>query len=329
MQRRAEEALRRGDFAAAREAQQQAMSALQDRSSELARLNDENDPKAREARDERDILGRLNNGESGYGDTVKIPDEMERQKARDILNEIRRRARRPHADHRGTGISQPPARTGSRSALVAHDHHDHDHHDGDDPDNELDPMTARVRALETILAGKGLIDPAAIDAIVDVYENKVGPRNGAKVVAEAWSDPAFADWLKRDATAAIASLGFTGRQGEHMQAVFNTGDTHNLVVCTLCSCYPWTVLGLPPVWYKSPPYRSRAVIDPRGVLAEFGLALAADMRVRVWDSTAELRYLVVPIRPEGTDGFSRDQLAALVTRDAMIGTGLPLPPGSP
>ena len=204
---------------------------------------------------------------------------------------------------------------------MAHDHHNHD--DDDHSDNELEPVAARVRALETILTGKGLIDPAAIDAIVETYETKVGPRNGAKVVAEAWSDPKFADWLKRDATAAIASLGFTGRQGEHMQAVFNTSDTHNLVVCTLCSCYSWTVLGLPPVWYKSPPYRSRAVIDPRGVLAEFGLDLPADRKVRVWDSTAELRYLVVPMRPEGTGGLDRDQLAALVTRDSMIGTGLP------
>jgi nitrile hydratase len=206
---------------------------------------------------------------------------------------------------------------------VAHDHHDHDEHHHD---NELDPMTARVRALETILSGKGLIDPAAIDAIVDVYENKVGPRNGARVVAEAWSDPEFADWLKRDATAAIASLGFTGRQGEHMHAVFNTADTHNLVVCTLCSCYPWPVLGLPPVWYKSPPYRSRAVIDPRGVLGEFGLALPSDTRIRVWDSTAELRYLVVPMRPAGSEGLSKQQLADLVTRDSMIGTGLPKAP---
>jgi nitrile hydratase len=203
---------------------------------------------------------------------------------------------------------------------MAHDHHDHD---DDHHDNELDPMTARVRALETILAGKGLIDPAAIDAIVDIYENKVGPRNGGKVVAEAWSNPKFAEWLKKDATAAIASLGFTGRQGEHMHAVFNTADTHNLVVCTLCSCYPWTVLGLPPVWYKSPPYRSRAVIDPRGMLAEFGTTLPADTRIRVWDSTAELRYLVVPMRPAGTEGLSKDRLADLVTRDSMIGTGLP------
>ena len=205
---------------------------------------------------------------------------------------------------------------------MAHDHHDHD--DDDHHDNELEPIAARVRALETILTGKGLIDPAAIDAIVETYETKVGPRNGAKVVAEAWSDPNFADWLKRDATAAIASLGFAGRQGEHMQAVFNTPDTHNLVVCTLCSCYPWTVLGLPPVWYKSPPYRSRAVIDPRGVLAEFGLTLPSDRKVRVWDSTAELRYLVVPMRPQGTEGLDRERLAALVTRDSMIGTGLPV-----
>jgi len=196
--------------------------------------------------------------------------------------------------------------------------HDHDHHH----DNDLDPMDARVRALETILVQKGLIDPAAIDVIVDTYETKVGPRNGAKVVARAWSDMAYADWLKKDATAAIASLGFTGRQGEHMQAVFNTADTHNLVVCTLCSCYPWSVLGLPPVWYKAPPYRSRAVIDPRGVLEEFGLDLPADKKVRVWDSTAELRYLVVPERPAGTEGLGEEQLADLVTRDSMIGTGL-------
>ena len=200
---------------------------------------------------------------------------------------------------------------------MAHDHHDDDHHD-----NEFDSMTARVRALETILTEKGLIDPAAIDAIVETYEHKVGPRNGAKVVAEAWSDPAFADWLKRDANAAIASLGFTGRQGEHMNAVFNTADTHNLVVCTLCSCYPWTVLGLPPVWYKSPPYRSRAVSDPRGVLAEFGVQLSAERKIRVWDSTAELRYLVIPERPAGTEGLGREDLAALVTRDSMIGTGV-------
>jgi len=198
--------------------------------------------------------------------------------------------------------------------------HDHDHHDH--RDNELDPMAARVRALETILVRKGLVDPAAIDAIVDTYETKIGPRNGARVVARAWTDETYADWLRKDATAAIASLGYTGRQGEHMQAVFNTPGTHNLIVCTLCSCYPWSVLGLPPVWYKAPPYRSRAVIDPRGVLAEFGLVLPADMKIRVWDSTAELRYLVVPLRPTGTDGWSEEQLAALVSRDAMIGTAI-------
>ena len=194
--------------------------------------------------------------------------------------------------------------------------HDHDH------DNELDPFAARVRALETILTRKGLIDPAAIDVIVDTYETKIGPRNGARVVAKAWSDPAYADWLKRDATAAIESLSYTGRQGEHMQAVFNSADTHNLVVCTLCSCYPWSVLGLPPVWYKAPAYRSRAVIDPRGVLAEFGLTLPEDKKVRVWDSTAELRYLVIPERPEGTEGMDEEALADLVSRDAMIGTAI-------
>ena len=193
-----------------------------------------------------------------------------------------------------------------------------DHHH----DNELDPMAARVRALETILTEKGLIDPAAIDAIVDTYQNKVGPQNGARVVAKAWSDTAFADWLRDDATAAIASLGFTGRQGEHMRAVFNTPETHNLVVCTLCSCYPWSVLGLPPVWYKSPPYRSRAVSDPRGVLEEFGVTLGKDVKIRVWDSTAELRYLVIPMRPAGTADLDEAALTGLVTRDSMIGTGL-------
>ncbi|WVT71931.1 nitrile hydratase subunit alpha [Sinorhizobium chiapasense] len=201
-----------------------------------------------------------------------------------------------------------------------HHGHDHDHHH----DNHFTDMEARVKALETVLTEKGLIDPAAIDAIVETYETKIGPRNGARVVAKAWVDADFAEWLKRDATAAIASLGFTGRQGEHMRAVFNTADTHNLVVCTLCSCYPWSVLGLPPVWYKAPPYRSRAVIDPRGVLKEFGVTLPAATRIRVWDSTAELRYLVVPERPAGTEGFSEEELAELVTRDSMIGTGLAL-----
>ncbi len=184
-------------------------------------------------------------------------------------------------------------------------------------------MAARTRALETILVGKGLVDPAAVDALIDTYENRVGPRNGARVVAKAWVDQTFADWLRRDATAAIASLGYSGRQGEHMQALFNGHGVHNLVVCTLCSCYPWPVLGLPPVWYKSPPYRSRAVIDPRGVLSEFGVSLPAETRVRVWDSTAELRYLVVPERPDGTAGWDEARLATIVTRDSMIGTGLP------
>lgn len=199
--------------------------------------------------------------------------------------------------------------------------HDHEH------DNHLDPMAARVKALETILVEKGLVEAAAIDAIIETYENKVGPRNGARVVAKAWSDPDFAAWLANDATAAIASLGFTGRQGEHMRAVFNTPQQHHLVVCTLCSCYPWSVLGLPPVWYKSPPYRSRAVIDPRGVLAEFGLELPADTQIRVWDSTAELRYLVVPMRPAGSEHLGEEALADLVTRDSMIGTGLAIAAG--
>jgi nitrile hydratase len=209
-----------------------------------------------------------------------------------------------------------------------HDHDDHHHHHGHDHhhDNQYSDMQARVKALETLLTEKGLIDPAAIDAIVETYETKVGPRNGAHVVARAWADLAFADWLKRDATAAIASLGYAGRQGEHMRAVFNTPETHNLVVCTLCSCYPWAVLGLPPVWYKAPAYRSRAVIDPRGVLTEFGVSLPETMGIRVWDSTAELRYLVVPLRPPGTEGLDEEALAALVTRDSMIGTGLALPP---
>jgi len=207
-------------------------------------------------------------------------------------------------------------------------HHDHDHGHDHDHDNRYTDMQARVRALETVLTQKGLIDPAAIDAIVETYETKIGPRNGARVVAKAWSDPAFADWLKRDATAAIASLGYTGRQGEHMRAVFNTPDTHNLVVCTLCSCYPWSVLGLPPVWYKAPAYRSRAVIDPRGVLAEFGVTLPEEKKIRVWDSTAELRYLVIPERPQGTDGLDEEALADLVSRDAMIGTGIAAAPGA-
>ena len=184
----------------------------------------------------------------------------------------------------------------------------------------LAEMELHVRALRTVLEQKGYIDPAALDVLIDTYETRIGPRNGARVVARAWVDPAFRKWLLEDATAAIASLGYAGRQGEHMVAVENTAEVHNLVVCTLCSCYPWPVLGLPPVWYKSAPYRSRAVIDPRGVLKEFGTELPDDVSVRVWDSTAEVRYLVIPERPAGTESLSEDELTALVTRDGMIGT---------
>ncbi|BEP43738.1 nitrile hydratase subunit alpha [Variovorax sp. V15] len=183
-------------------------------------------------------------------------------------------------------------------------------------------MDLRVRALESVLAQKGYIDPAALDVLIDTYQTRIGPRNGARVVARAWVDPAFRQWLLSDATAAIASLGYTGRQGEHMVAVENTDDTHHMVVCTLCSCYPWPVLGLPPTWYKSAPYRSRAVKDPRGVLADFGVTLPETTRIRVWDSTAEVRYLVIPQRPAGTEGLSEEQLADLVSRDSMIGTRL-------
>jgi nitrile hydratase subunit alpha len=197
--------------------------------------------------------------------------------------------------------------------------HDHDH-------SELSPMELRVRALETVLGEKGYIDPAALDVLIDTYQTKVGPRNGARVVARAWVDDAFRAWLLRDASAAIASLGYQGRQGEHMVVLENTPQQHHMVVCTLCSCYPWPVLGLPPTWYKSAPYRSRAVRDPRGVLAEFGVTLPEGTAIRVWDSTAEVRYLVLPMRPGGTEDLGEDALAALVTRDSMIGTGLPLTP---
>jgi len=200
-----------------------------------------------------------------------------------------------------------------------HDHeHDHDH----DAGSELGEMELRVRALESLLVDKGYVDPKAIDALIERYETQVGPRNGAQVVAKAWTDPAFKAWLLDDASAAIKSLGFTGRQGEHMVALENTPGVHNMVVCTLCSCYPWPVLGLPPTWYKSAPYRSRAVIDPRGVLADFGVTLPEATEVRVWDSTAEVRYLVLPSRPAGTEAWTEEELAPLVTRDSMIGTGL-------
>jgi nitrile hydratase subunit alpha len=201
-----------------------------------------------------------------------------------------------------------------------HDH-EHDH-------SELGEMDLRVRALETVLAQKGYIDPAALDVLIDTYQTKIGPRNGARVVARAWVDPAFREWLLRDATAAIASLGYSGRQGEHMVVLENTPTRHHMVVCTLCSCYPWPVLGLPPTWYKSAPYRSRAVKDPRGVLGDFGVSLPQGTEIRVADSTAEVRYLVLPMRPPGTEALTAEQLAELVTRDSMIGTGLPKAPAA-
>ncbi len=198
---------------------------------------------------------------------------------------------------------------------VSDHHHDHDHEHTEPPSD----LVLRVQALESLLVEKGLVDPAAIDVFIDTYENKVGPRNGAQVVARAWCDPEFKQWLLADATAAIASMSYQGRQGEHMKVVENTSSVHNLVVCTLCSCYPWPVLGLPPVWYKSAPYRSRAVADPRGVLREFGTELPEDVELRVWDSTSEMRYLVLPERPAETAGWSESALADVVTRNAMIG----------
>lgn len=189
-------------------------------------------------------------------------------------------------------------------------------------------MDLRVRALETVLSRKGYIDPAALDTLIDTYQSRIGPRNGARVVAKAWADPAFKAWLLRDGTAAIASLGYSGRQGEHMVVLENTEAVHHLVVCTLCSCYPWPVLGLPPTWYKSAPYRSRAVREPRSVLAEFGVQLPQSTEVRVWDSTAEVRYLVLPRRPAGSEGLGEEALAALVTRDSMIGVGEALAPSA-
>ena len=201
---------------------------------------------------------------------------------------------------------------------MPHDHSDHDH-----PHSLLPPDPAlRVKALETILTRKGLVDPAALDAIIDTYENKVGPRNGAHVVARAWNDPAFRAALMENATAAVADMGYFGRQGEHLVAVENTPEVHNMVVCTLCSCYPWPLLGIPPGWYKSDAYRARAVREPRAVLTDFGVSLPEMTAVRVWDSTAEVRYLVVPMRPDGTDGWSKEALMDVVTRDSMIGTGL-------
>jgi nitrile hydratase subunit alpha len=202
---------------------------------------------------------------------------------------------------------------------MAHDH-EHDH---TEPPSDIE---LRVKALESLLIDKGLVDPAALDELIDIYEHKIGPRNGAAVVAKAWADPAYKARLLDNGTAAIAELGFSGVQGEDMVVVENSPDVHNVLVCTLCSCYPWPTLGLPPVWYKSAPYRARVVIDPRSVLEDFGLSVAADKEVRVWDSNAELRYLVLPERPAGTEGWSEEQLAKLVTRDSMIGTGLPKTP---
>jgi nitrile hydratase subunit alpha len=202
---------------------------------------------------------------------------------------------------------------------MSQDHDEHQHHDHG---SELSEMQLRVRALESILSEKGYVDPAALDRIVEAYETRIGPHNGARAVAKAWAEPAFRAALLQDATAAVGSLGFASRVGDHMVAVENTPQRHNMIVCTLCSCYPWEVLGLPPTWYKSAPYRSRAVKDPRGVLADFGVKLPKDTQIRVWDSTAETRFLVLPMRPTGTEGWSEDRLATLVTRDAMIGTGL-------
>ena len=208
--------------------------------------------------------------------------------------------------------------TSVQSAPMPHDH------SGDAHPHSLLPSdpALRVKALETVLVRRGLVDLAALDAIIDTYENKIGPKNGADVVARAWSDPGFRADLLADATATVSALGYYGRQGEHIVAVENTPETHNMVVCTLCSCYPWPLLGIPPAWYKSDAYRARAVREPRKVLADFGVALPPDTAVRVWDSTAEVRYLVIPMRPEGTDGLSREELAALVSRDSMIGTAL-------
>jgi len=212
--------------------------------------------------------------------------------------------------------------------------HEHDHHHGTqdhghdhEHGSELTETQARVRALETILTEKGYVDPAALDAIVEAYETRIGPHNGAKVVAKAWANPDFKLRLLADATAAVGSLGFVSRVGDHLVAVENTAQEHNIIVCTLCSCYPWEVLGLPPTWYKSAPYRSRSVIDPRGVLADFGVTLPASTKIRVWDSTAETRFIVLPMRPAATEGWEEERLATLVTRDCMIGTGLPRRPG--
>jgi nitrile hydratase subunit alpha len=204
--------------------------------------------------------------------------------------------------------------------------HDDDHAHDDHHGSELGEMQLRVRALETILTEKGYVDPKALDLIIEAYETKIGPRNGARVVAKAWLDPDFKRRLLQDGSATIATLGHVSRVGDHLVVVENTPQLHNMVVCTLCSCYPWEMLGLPPIWYKAAPYRSRAVRDPRGVLADFGVTLPKETEIRVWDSTAETRFIVLPMRPAGTDGWSEDRLAELVTRDSMIGTGFPKNP---
>lgn len=211
---------------------------------------------------------------------------------------------------------------GQTMSMTDHSNHNHSHEEG----SALSDTALRVRALETLLVEKGYVDPEALDELIDTYENKVGPRNGAAVVAKTWVDENYRKRLLDNATAAIAELDYVGRQGEHMVAVENTPTIHNMVVCTLCSCYPWPVLGLPPIWYKSPPYRSRVVIDPRGVLADFGVSVPENTEVRVWDSTAEVRYLVIPERPQGTEGWSEEKLTELVTRNSMIGTGMALNP---
>jgi nitrile hydratase len=218
-----------------------------------------------------------------------------------------------HADHRHDGDHHGGHRHG--------DLHNHAH------GSDLSEMQLRVRALESILTEKGYVDPAALDLIIEAYETRIGPHNGARAVAKAWADLGFKRALLDDATAAVGSLGFASRVGDHLVAVENTPRVHNMIVCTLCSCYPWEVLGLPPTWYKSAPYRSRTVIDPRGVLADFGVTLPATTEIRVWDSTAETRFMVLPLRPAGTEGWSEQKLASLVTRDSMIGTGLAKPAG--
>lgn len=211
----------------------------------------------------------------------------------------------------------PNARGCVYTAIMTAGNHDHDHR------SELSEMQLRVRALETILTEKGYIDPATLDLLIETYEKKIGPRNGARVVAKVWVDAHFRRWLFEDGAAAVESLGCGGNKSEHLVALENTPTVHNVVVCTLCSCYPWSLLGLPPIWYKSAPYRSRAVADPRGLLQEFGVELSENVEIRVWDSTSEIRYLVVPMRPAGTDGWSEESLADLVTRESMIGTGIP------